>query len=357
MSKNHADAVKEPATQTTSTGPVAPTAVRPAASQPRPAPDTQATSATQALQEPVQMARSHAFSKAATDLRKLQSTDGMLQHLSTTPIESATGMNAARYLQVLTGAPQAAQQGMGIEDYMKSPIRTDRSVARKGKAPEPKLAAKPAETLPTLGSLCARFESGSEGIAAIGYDSTGGTSYGKFQIASRVGGMKDFMKFLDTEAPDIAERLRKAGPANTGSKYGKMPKVWKQIAQESPERFDQLQEAFILQSHYKPAMESIVARTGLTKDTLSPAMQEVIFSTAVQHGPTGAARIFDVANARSGKSTDAGYERKLIQNVYSVRTGQFGSSTPAVQASVARRFQQEKLLALNMLDSGTNTLA
>ena len=36
-----------------------------------------------------------------------------------------------------------------------------------------------------VGHLSARFESGKEGAAAIGYDGHGGTSYGKYQISSR----------------------------------------------------------------------------------------------------------------------------------------------------------------------------
>ena len=82
-------------------------------------------------------------------------------------------------------------------------------------------------------------------------------------------------------------------------------------------------------------------------------MREVIWSTAVQHGPVGAARIFDKADAMSGKETGPLYERKLISNVYALRAGQFGSSSKDVQASVARRFVQEKMLALNMLDAGS----
>ena len=73
-----------------------------------------------------------------------------------------------------------------------------------------------------LGQLSAQFESGGDGIAAVGYDRNGGTSYGKYQVSSRAGSLKDFLTFLDTEAPDLSRRLRSSGPGNTGSRRGAM---------------------------------------------------------------------------------------------------------------------------------------
>ena len=203
-----------------------------------------------------------------------------------------------------------------------------------------------------LGKLSAQFESGRDGIAAIGYDRNGGTSYGKYQVSSRAGSLNDFLAFLDGEAPDISKRLRSAGPGNTGSRKGAMPDMWRAIADEQPERFEALQEAYVRESHYKPAVEGISQRTSLEADSLSPAMREVIWSTSVQHGPTGATRIFARAEAMSGDPGDPAYERRLITNVYKVRSGQFGSSTSEVQAAVQNRFRQERTLALNLLDGG-----
>ena len=206
-----------------------------------------------------------------------------------------------------------------------------------------------------LGQLSARFESGSDGIAAVGYDRVGGTSYGKYQVSSRAGSLKDFLDFLDTEAPELSRRLRASGPGNTGSRKGAMPDTWRAIASEQPERFENLQEAFVHQSHYKPALDSIAQRTGLNPDKISTAMREVIWSTSVQHGPSGAARIFERAHGMSGSPSDPSYERNLINNVYNIRVGQFGSSDSNIQAAVANRFKQEKALALNMLNGGKNS--
>ena len=201
------------------------------------------------------------------------------------------------------------------------------------------------------GKLSARFESGEDGVGAIGYDRVGGTSYGKYQIASRIGTMDRFLDYLDTNAPAWAERLREAGPADTGSRSGAMPVEWKALAAEDPVRFGQLQHDFIAGETYRPARDMILGQTGLDFDNAPPALREVLWSTSVQHGATGAARIFNKVIDRfvdSGRNED--FNATLIKGVYDTRKGQFGSSTKRVQQAVANRMDTEKRLALNMLN-------
>lgn len=299
---------------------------------------------------PSDLLRAQNFSKARTDLNQTRNLETLTQSFAgnASTLDIARGISTAKNLRVLA----AANQGKGFELTASDFIRTrNTNVSKTDKASRSRSRVV-ADT--GIGKLSARFESGGDGIAAIGYDSTGGTSYGKYQIASRVGSMKNFLSFLDKEAPDISKRLRSAGPANTGSRRGGMPNEWRAIAKEQPERFEKLQEAFIHESHYKPALNAIEKSTGIDSASLSPAMREVIWSTAVQHGPAGATRIFTRADSLSGKASDASYERKLINNVYNLRAGQFGSSTRQVREAVQNRFRQEKQLALNMLDGMSN---
>lgn len=300
---------------------------------------------------PNDMLRMQNFARARADLAQTRSLDGMLQSFAggSTTLDVARGLGAAKNLRIIA----ANNNGRGFELTASDFIRTrnTNAASHASGVQRPRRSRRGQLDTAGIGKLSAQFESGGEGIAAIGYDSTGGTSYGKYQIASRVGSMKNFLEFLDSEAPDLSRRLRKAGPANTGSRKGAMPNEWRAIAAEQPERFEKLQESFIHQSHYKPALEAIERSTGIDSSHLSAAMREVIWSTAVQHGPAGAARIFARADDMSGKATDAAYERKLIDNVYSVRAGQFGSSSRKVRAAVQSRFRQEKQLALNMLDT------
>lgn len=199
-----------------------------------------------------------------------------------------------------------------------------------------------------LGSLAARFESGDAGAAAIGYDRQGGTSYGQYQISSRAGTMSEFLEFLQERAPDLARKLKASGPANTGGTDGGMPREWRRIAAEHADRFADLQRDFIEQTHYRPALEEIRERTGVDIGRQPRALQEVLWSTAVQHGPGGAVRLFCRAIENGGKSENLS-TRQVIDDLYAARNNQFGSSTSDVQASVRRRFHEERRLALAML--------
>ncbi|PIE68866.1 MAG: hypothetical protein CSA21_04845 [Deltaproteobacteria bacterium] len=200
------------------------------------------------------------------------------------------------------------------------------------------------------GTLAEMFESGGQ-CDAIGYDQQGGTSYGTYQIASRPGTMDLFIDFLRQEVPAWAERLEQAGPADTGSDQGIMPTVWRAIAQEEPDLFGELQHRFITATHYQPALEHIRETTGLGEHLFAAPLQEVLFSTAVQHGPSGTAAIFSRAlNQLDATGTDNPTAR-LIEQIYKVRTTQFTSSSPLVQSSVSNRLNQEALLAQRLMDS------
>lgn len=295
---------------------------------------------------PSDLMRAQVFNKVQTDMRETQAIEGLMQSVGGggSTLDLARSMGTARHLRSMTSALGDKMSGFNVSDFVHSRPQGQ------GKARQARRKAS-AEDL-EMGKLSAQFESGRDGIAAVGYDRNGGTSYGKYQVSSRAGSLGDFLDFLDSEAPELSKRLRSAGPGNTGSRKGAMPDVWRAIANEQPERFEELQEAFVRESHYKPAVDAIAQRTSLDADKLSTAMREVIWSTAVQHGPTGAARIFARADDMSGSPNDPGYERRLITNVYKVRAGQFGSSTSEVQAAVQNRFRQERTLALNLLDDG-----
>ncbi len=200
-----------------------------------------------------------------------------------------------------------------------------------------------------IGALSSHFESGEQGPGVVGYDPNGGTSYGTYQISSRAGTMKHFMDYLSEQAPDLAGKLKSAGAANTGSASVKMPEVWKKITAADPVRFAKLQYDFIEKSHYVPALQEVSQRTGLDISKAPRALQEVLWSTAVQHGPNGAAKIFTKAIGRAQSKNGGVKLDQLIGSVYDLRASQFGSSGGEVQTAVRNRFREEGKLALAML--------
>ncbi|WP_338667120.1 hypothetical protein [Pseudodesulfovibrio methanolicus] len=250
-------------------------------------------------------------------------------------------INDSQMLEALS----ALSSIMRDESGLKAPL-----VRPQAAVPPAAATSRPTTNLHTPGKLAARFESGEGGGAVIGYDRVGGTSYGTYQIASKPGTMDDFLTYLDKTRPDWADRLRDAGPSDTGSKQGGMPTVWRAIAAEDPAGFEQVQHDFIARQTYDPARNMILDRTGLDFNNAPPALQEVLWSTSVQHGPTGAANIFNkVIDRFLHKGQNDDFNAQLINGVYESRKNQFGSSTPRIQKSVAHRMDSEKQLALNML--------
>ena len=104
----------------------------------------------------------------------------------------------------------------------------------------------------------------------------------------------------------------------------------------------------------------ILAENKLDVNTRSFALQNVIWSTAVQHG--GATPIVGRALANlSCTTSDPTYDKQLICAIYAERgrkkpdgnLAYFSKSSPNVQAGVAKRFQNEQADALAMLAKET----
>lgn len=187
------------------------------------------------------------------------------------------------------------------------------------KAEEPKKGAA-AKGLMTLGMLSEKFESnGSPGT--IGRDNTGGWSYGAWQLAHN-----NALKFIN-KSPYAA--------AFAGIKFNSdaWRNKWKSVAEADPEGFKREQMNYIAATHYKPVVDRL-ASTGIDVNALSPALKNVIWSTAVQHGP--GSKIVDAALKTAG-----GDEKKAIKTIYAMRWNggkNFSKSTKDVKASVYNRF-------------------
>lgn len=205
-----------------------------------------------------------------------------------------------------------------------------------------------------LGKLSEKYESNGK-PSAIGFDTTGGYSYGSYQIATKTGTFNRYMTFLDNreEYKTYREQLDAAGGSNAATAgEPAFTAKWKTLCSEPS--FVKSQHDFIKATHYDPAVAKIKTITGIDVCSRgSRGLQDGVWSASVQHGPTGAARIFERALESTGKSASEVSNAELIAAMYDERgrnNGEkyFARSTPAVKASVVNRFTSEKSNALAM---------
>jgi hypothetical protein len=105
------------------------------------------------------------------------------------------------------------------------------------------------------------------------------------------------------------------------------------------------EHSFIKETHYDQALRTMGNPDIVNMINSSKALQDVLWSTAVQHGPGGAVTIF----SRAWASTSDNTPETFIKYIYALRGNNFPSSTPKVQASVRSRFKDEASVALAMI--------
>lgn len=203
-----------------------------------------------------------------------------------------------------------------------------------------------------LGDATAKWESGNAGVNTVAWDSTGGTSYGKWQLSAKRGSMKEYLDWMlkqGGEKAAIAQRILAAGPLETGGKTGAAVDAYKREAAANGQLLEDTQREFLFQNHYVPALNKLdpelQKRIGDSK-----ALQEALWSTAIQHGAGGAGNIWRKVFAANPNASN----EQLLQAIYAYRGTQFGSSTADVQASVRRRFAEESAMLIGMDKAETN---
>jgi murein DD-endopeptidase MepM/ murein hydrolase activator NlpD len=201
-----------------------------------------------------------------------------------------------------------------------------------------------------LGELSAKYETGGRGPGTVstGTGDPGGVSYGSYQMATKMGTVARFV--AQTGFP-WAQDFQGLAPGTAP-----FTACWKRIAAAETTAFQRAQHAFIKKSHYDLLAAKILNDDGLDVNTHSRALQDVVWSTAVQHG--GATPIFHRAIANcTAKPADTNFDEQLIRAVYAERgkkkpdgnLAYFSKSSPSVQAGVAKRFRNEEQDALAML--------
>jgi hypothetical protein len=205
-----------------------------------------------------------------------------------------------------------------------------------------------------LGSYVAKFESGSKGSAAISYDPPGGTSYGSYQLSSRMGSLREFVEWCKTEAPDVYKALMPlVGKANTGSSKGEFPNAWLQLVKDGKITHD-LEHKFYVSKFYNKAMGILQKQSPEVAQFVqgNRALQEAFWSCAIQHGPGGAVRLF--TNYWKKDITPEAFARALYGERFTEKYfPRLASSDPGMLRSIAKtRGPQELGVILGLMKQG-----
>ena len=216
---------------------------------------------------------------------------------------------------------------------------------------------KPADAVAAkLGALSEEFESGGRGPGTVsgGHHDAGGVSYGTYQLSSKTGTCRAFMR-----------REGKAWEAEFGDHAPGSPgfsAVWKAVAAREAEAFARAQHAFIERTHYRPVVKAVRDRKGLDIDLRTHALRDVAWSCAVQHAraPDILIDAIDATDTVTAR-TDPGYDRKLIEAAYAKRIAyvlkvasndKLSAGTRNQLISITRsRYPAERAKALAMLDA------
>jgi murein DD-endopeptidase MepM/ murein hydrolase activator NlpD len=202
----------------------------------------------------------------------------------------------------------------------------------------------------TLGKLSAKYETGGRGPGTVstGAGDPGGVSYGSYQMATKMGTVTKFV--CQPEFPWLTDFQ------NLSAGTAEFTACWKRIATSDTDAFQKAQHEYIKRTHYDLLAEKILNEDGLDVNTRCRALQDVVWSTAVQHGGGTSIVHKALANVTCAK-TDPAFDEQLIRAIYAERGRKkadgnlvyFSKSSPNVQKGVANRFQNELNDALAML--------
>lgn len=202
----------------------------------------------------------------------------------------------------------------------------------------------------TLGALSAKYETGGRGPGTVstGAGDKGGVSYGSYQMASKMGVPA---KFVSQAGFPWVQDFKNLVPGTA-----QFSACWRRIATAQKDAFQEAQHAYIKKTHYDLLVAKIRRDDNVDVDSRSRALQDVIWSTAVQHG--GATPIVHRACGKvKCAPTDPKYDEELIRAIYAERgrkkpdgkLAYFSGNSASVQKGVANRFKSELQDALAML--------
>ncbi|WP_244108334.1 lytic transglycosylase domain-containing protein [Burkholderia anthina] len=207
-----------------------------------------------------------------------------------------------------------------------------------------------------LGGLSTYYETSGRGPIAIsgGQEDPGGVSYGSYQFTSQtrqkhgppiIGGrVKEFVSWSGFPWANAFEGLT-PGSSEFSDK-------WRELVKSDESKFHDAEHKFTRETHYDIQIKTIEDSAHVDMRYHSHALNDVIWSTCVQHGPS--TDVITTAMSSLEPPTETrDYDVKLIDAIYAERGRKnsdgklvrFIHSGPNGQENVAKRFVSERVKA------------
>lgn len=203
-----------------------------------------------------------------------------------------------------------------------------------------------------IGQSSEKYETGGKGSGTIssGVGDLGGKSYGAYQFASylpekmengksRKNANRSPLKIY-LAASDYGEKFKNVEPAT-----GAFDAIWKSLASDPNFKVDQ--HDFIKRNYYDVLLSNL-KRNGLDLSNFGIAVQDLIWSTAVQYGANNTS-LFLKALADKSQLTDKDIVELVQTYKYNTVDQYFKSSTQAVRDGVRARCKAEKSTLLQLI--------
>lgn len=209
-----------------------------------------------------------------------------------------------------------------------------------------------------LGQTSEKYESGGKGpgtinayTGAAGGD-LGGASYGTYQLASYLPATMSSGKARPSSKNSpvkqfIANSKFKDKFADLEPATPEFDNKWKEIASQFKDEFKKEQHDYIKKKYYDVAVANL-QRVGLDLTKYGPAVQDLIWSNAVQFGP---ANISAFTETLKDKSQLTDKDIVILVSEWKIKNTDrlFKSSSQPIKDGVKNRYASEKSALLNLL--------
>lgn len=193
-----------------------------------------------------------------------------------------------------------------------------------------------------VGTISAKYEAGgfNGGIVSPGTGDYGGVSYGIPQFSSKAGTADNFVNWLKQTYPEMGNYF---GNYKAGS--AEFTNAWKKAYADYGDTFSEIQMSYAYDTIALPLAKLAQDKFGIDY-TRSPALQELVYTTALQFGP-GSLGLSALGNVTADMSDvdiiNASFDKKLANY-----KSYFKSSSAQIQEAARVRFGNERndILAL-----------